>query len=82
MSDFAEALANPIKYQSELEKRSVQLAVLQEDTEPTDEENPCKYFLSFGSKTALSGFCYKNSKRFFYMKFCSNRCLMSVLSNS
>ncbi|XP_063703185.1 1-phosphatidylinositol 4,5-bisphosphate phosphodiesterase classes I and II isoform X2 [Culicoides brevitarsis] len=41
LSDFAEALANPIKYQSELEKRSVQLAVLQEDTEPTDEENPC-----------------------------------------
>lgn len=43
LSDFAEALANPIKYQSELEKRSVQLAVLQEDTEPTDEENLCKY---------------------------------------
>uniref|UniRef100_A0A336LBM4 1-phosphatidylinositol 4,5-bisphosphate phosphodiesterase n=1 Tax=Culicoides sonorensis TaxID=179676 RepID=A0A336LBM4_CULSO len=44
LSDFAEALANPIKYQSELEKRSVQLAVLQEDTEPTDEENPCNLY--------------------------------------
>lgn len=41
LSDFAEALANPIKYQSELEKRSQQLAVLTEDTEPTPEDN-CK----------------------------------------
>lgn len=43
-SDFAEALANPIKYQSDLEKRSVQLAVLQEDMEPTEDEaaNSCK----------------------------------------
>jgi phosphatidylinositol phospholipase C, beta len=37
LSDFAEALANPIKYQSDLEKRSAQLAVLQEDMEPEDE---------------------------------------------
>ena len=29
--DFAEALANPIKYQSELEKRSVQLSVLTDE---------------------------------------------------
>lgn len=44
MSDFAEALANPIKYQSELEKRSEQLAVLMEDGEPTEEDasNSCK----------------------------------------
>lgn len=43
MSDFAEALANPIKYQSELEKRSEQLAVF-EDGEPTEEDttNSCK----------------------------------------
>lgn len=34
LSDFAEALANPIKYQSEQEKRAEQLAVLTEDTEP------------------------------------------------
>lgn len=32
-SDFAEALANPIKYQSELDKRAQQLAVLTEDTD-------------------------------------------------
>lgn len=38
LSDFAEALANPIKYQSDLEKRSEQLAVLQEGMEPTTEE--------------------------------------------
>lgn len=31
LSDFAEALANPIKYQSELEKRAQQLAVLTDD---------------------------------------------------
>ena len=44
LSDFAEALANPIKYQSELEKRSEQLAVLMEDGEPTEEDasNSCK----------------------------------------
>ncbi|XP_035778857.1 1-phosphatidylinositol 4,5-bisphosphate phosphodiesterase classes I and II-like isoform X1 [Anopheles albimanus] len=39
LSDFAEALANPIKYQSEQEKRSKQLAVLQEDTEPSEEDS-------------------------------------------
>lgn len=33
LSDFAEALANPIKYQSELEKRAEQLAVLTDDIE-------------------------------------------------
>jgi phosphatidylinositol phospholipase C beta len=59
--DFAEALANPIKYQSDLEKRSQQLAVLEEDMEPKEEEsssnncesidlfdkrlNICNYFL-------------------------------------
>ncbi|KAK9876650.1 hypothetical protein WA026_014026 [Henosepilachna vigintioctopunctata] len=36
LSDFAEALANPIKYQSELEKRAQQLAILTEDMEPTE----------------------------------------------
>ena len=47
LSDFAEALANPIKYQSELEKRSEQLAVLlAEDMEPNEEDaaNSCKPF--------------------------------------
>lgn len=41
LSDFAEALANPIKYQSDLEKRAEQLAVLTDDTEiaeMTDEQ--------------------------------------------
>ncbi|CAH1707129.1 unnamed protein product [Chironomus riparius] len=38
LSDFAEALANPIKYQSDLEKRSQQLAVLQEDMEPSNDD--------------------------------------------
>lgn len=33
LSDFAEALANPIKYQSDLEKRDQQLAVFTDDME-------------------------------------------------
>ncbi|XP_049867997.1 1-phosphatidylinositol 4,5-bisphosphate phosphodiesterase classes I and II-like isoform X3 [Pectinophora gossypiella] len=39
LSELAEALANPIKYQSELDKREHQLAVLTEDTDvqPEDE---------------------------------------------
>ncbi|XP_066601294.1 1-phosphatidylinositol 4,5-bisphosphate phosphodiesterase classes I and II [Prorops nasuta] len=51
LSELAEALANPIKYQSELEKREKQLAVLTDDMEePSDEiedkpkvgvEGPC-----------------------------------------
>lgn len=36
LSDFAEALANPIKYQSDLEKRAEQLAVLTDDMEIID----------------------------------------------
>lgn len=32
--DIADALANPIKYQSALDKRAEQLAVLTEDMEP------------------------------------------------
>lgn len=42
LSDFAEALANPIKYQSELDKRAEQLAVLTDDMEPVDCEDPNK----------------------------------------
>lgn len=51
LSDFAEALANPIKYQSDLEKRSAQLAVLQEDMEPTedDADDTCKETPSKGT---------------------------------
>ncbi|XP_059470873.1 1-phosphatidylinositol 4,5-bisphosphate phosphodiesterase classes I and II [Neocloeon triangulifer] len=37
LSDFAEALANPIKYQSELEKRAQQLSVLTDDLEDIQE---------------------------------------------
>lgn len=37
LCDFAEALANPIKYQSELEKRTNQLSVFTDDIdEPTE----------------------------------------------
>lgn len=52
LSDFAEALANPIKYQSELEKRAEQLAVLMEETAPAEDDgaNSCKIiFLNFYS---------------------------------
>ncbi|XP_037908044.1 1-phosphatidylinositol 4,5-bisphosphate phosphodiesterase classes I and II [Hermetia illucens] len=44
LSNFAEALANPIKYQSELEKRSKQLAVFTEDNEPAEDDivNSCQ----------------------------------------
>lgn len=42
LSDFAEALANPIKYQSELDKRAEQLAVLTDDMEPVDCEETKK----------------------------------------
>lgn len=35
LSDFAEALANPIKYQSELDKRAQQLSVFTDDAEDT-----------------------------------------------
>lgn len=36
LSDFAEALVNPIKYQSEQEKRAQQLAIFQDDEETDD----------------------------------------------
>lgn len=41
LSELAEALANPIKYQSELDKREHQLAVLTEDMDvkPEEEQN-------------------------------------------
>lgn len=52
LSDFAEALANPIKYQSDLEKRSQQLAVLEEDMEPSGDDETsenCKETPSIGT---------------------------------
>lgn len=36
LSDFAEALANPIKYQSDLEKRAEQLSVFTDDVDPVE----------------------------------------------
>jgi phosphatidylinositol phospholipase C beta len=46
LSDFAEALANPIKYQSELEKRSQQLAVLTDDIDlPVDDVSQPSIFI-------------------------------------
>ncbi|KAL1509188.1 hypothetical protein ABEB36_003963 [Hypothenemus hampei] len=38
LSEFADALANPIKYQSDLEQRTLQLAVLTEGLELTEQE--------------------------------------------
>ncbi|XP_055840041.1 1-phosphatidylinositol 4,5-bisphosphate phosphodiesterase classes I and II isoform X3 [Episyrphus balteatus] len=55
LSNFAEALANPIKYQSELEKRDKQLAVLTEDTEPVPEDDITNsfVFVQVGQKKEL-----------------------------
>jgi hypothetical protein len=44
LSDFANALANPIKYQSELEKRSKQLSILTGELEDTLEVIPLVEF--------------------------------------
>nr|CAD7401563.1 unnamed protein product [Timema poppensis] len=41
LSDLAEALANPIKYQSELEKRAQQLAVFTDDMDTTTSSTEC-----------------------------------------
>lgn len=38
LSELAEALANPIKYQSELDKREHQLAVLTDGTDEPEQE--------------------------------------------
>lgn len=38
LSEFADALANPIKYQSDLDKRTHQLAVLIDGLELTEQE--------------------------------------------
>ncbi|KRF98253.1 uncharacterized protein Dwil_GK23786, isoform D [Drosophila willistoni] len=47
LSNFAEALANPIKYQSELEKRDIQLSVLTDETDAisNQEEELSKSFV-------------------------------------
>lgn len=59
LSDFAEALANPIKYQSDLEKRSQQLEVLTEGMEPVlnnetgNENHPVKNSQSVSKDDAV-----------------------------
>lgn len=53
LSEFADALANPIKYQSDLEKRTHQLAVLIEGLEPTEQEEQKKNSLGRVSATYL-----------------------------
>jgi phosphatidylinositol phospholipase C beta len=50
LSDFAEALANPIKYQSDLEKRAQQLAVLTDDMEPAEGDDQKKNSLTKATK--------------------------------
>lgn len=60
LSDFAEALANPIKYQSQIEKRGKQLAVLTDDLEegePTEGEVEVLIF-------------YMHMKLLIYFRFC------------
>lgn len=50
LSDLAEALANPIKYQSECEKREKQLAVLTDDLEEPKEGEPEVFYCSLLKK--------------------------------
>lgn len=56
LSDFAEALANPIKYQSEQEKRAQQLAVLTDDMDVEEVKN---FYLFIQS--LLCGKLYSNN---------------------
>lgn len=66
LSDFAEALANPIKYQSQIEKRGKQLAVLTDDLEepPEGEVEVIIFFFSsmsiFTSSSNLKLSCDEN----------------------
>ncbi|XP_022903409.1 1-phosphatidylinositol 4,5-bisphosphate phosphodiesterase classes I and II [Onthophagus taurus] len=56
-ADFAEALANPIKYQSDLEKRAQQLSVLTDDLDPladTIEPAPNRNNTSFSNAPPTS----------------------------
>ncbi|KAF7277143.1 hypothetical protein GWI33_009405, partial [Rhynchophorus ferrugineus] len=55
LSDFAEALANPIKYQSDLEKRAQQLAVLTDDMEPAEGDETKKDSLERTAKEHING---------------------------
>ncbi|XP_050313003.1 1-phosphatidylinositol 4,5-bisphosphate phosphodiesterase classes I and II isoform X2 [Anthonomus grandis grandis] len=55
LSEFADALANPIKYQSDLDKRTHQLAVLIEGLEPTEQEEQKKNSLGRNPKEQING---------------------------
>uniref|UniRef100_A0AAR5PRC1 1-phosphatidylinositol 4,5-bisphosphate phosphodiesterase n=1 Tax=Dendroctonus ponderosae TaxID=77166 RepID=A0AAR5PRC1_DENPD len=57
LSEFADALANPIKYQSDLDKRTHQLAVLTEGLELTEQEEAVlkKSSVALNSKEQVNG---------------------------
>ncbi|XP_030750745.1 1-phosphatidylinositol 4,5-bisphosphate phosphodiesterase classes I and II isoform X2 [Sitophilus oryzae] len=55
LSDFAEALANPIKYQSDLEKRAQQLSVLTDDMEPAEGDEQKQGTLERNIKEHVNG---------------------------
>ncbi|XP_017771525.1 PREDICTED: 1-phosphatidylinositol 4,5-bisphosphate phosphodiesterase classes I and II [Nicrophorus vespilloides] len=55
LSDFAEALANPIKYQSDLEKRAEQLAVLTEGMEIAENIEPKTNTITKITKEQVNG---------------------------
>lgn len=63
-SDFAEALANPIKYQSEQDKRTEQLAKLTDDMEPIEgDEDQKKNTLSKVMREQATNGKYLNPSR-------------------
>lgn len=63
LSDFAEALANPIKYQNEQEKRAVQLAVLTDDTDLIpDDDSICESSSAAAAVTGTPGTAARQSK--------------------
>lgn len=56
LSDFAEALANPIKYQSEQEKRAQQLSVFIDDADVDGEVNTEVDFLDYNVVNGQFGY--------------------------
>lgn len=66
LSEFADALANPIKYQSDLDKRTHQLAVLIDGLELTEQEELKKS--SLGRVTYFN--YYLNSKQLIFISEC------------
>lgn len=66
LSEFADALANPIKYQSDLDKRTHQLAVLIDGLELTEQEELKKS--SLGRVIYFN--YYLNSKQLIFISEC------------